>query len=87
MKLLLKIVLLAINGLLSVTLIAFGSGYANITDADPTKSPLAVVVGVLVILSLVILSILGKSNKNAEIFFWYLGIGFPVVTFLWLLVG
>ena len=86
-KILAGIVLLAFDAIISAFLIGWGlSGPGFIADGTPEMVPWALVTGFVFFTSLITLLYLGKSNKKAEQLFWYLGIGFPVLLLIPLIV-
>jgi hypothetical protein len=86
MKTLIKIALLVIDIFISSIVILFGTGTINITDGEPTKSPLEVIVGLLVVAFLIILLLAGRTDKSAEKAYWYLAAGSPLLLLLVLFV-
>jgi hypothetical protein len=82
MKILSRVVLLALNALISYFLINWGLYGRGDLTGDYTRVPWALALGILILPAIIFLLILGKSNKTAEQTFWYLGIGVPIFILL-----
>jgi MFS-type transporter involved in bile tolerance (Atg22 family) len=82
-----RVLVLLLNMVLSLVLIAWGWYGPGLADGLPEKKPLQLTIGLLLLPTLIMLWIFGKSKKRIDNLFWYLGLGFPLFILVWLFIG
>jgi hypothetical protein len=77
-----RVLILLLNMVLSLVLVAWGWYGPGLADGLPEKQPLQLTIGLLLLPTLIILWIFGKSKKRIDKFFWYIGVTAPFFVLL-----